>query len=139
MALGDLGRFPFWSRQLAEALASPEPSCSNATCPFSLGWSSISPGFFFCDADHFFCQPNQYHKHQTDDGELSMAREYAGTDLAEIRESLREEGFTETWEESADGFDLWRPFDDEPQWNCVHAVVWKRKPQDGAGYWVEQY
>jgi hypothetical protein len=67
-----------------------------------------------------------------------MAREYAGTDLTDIREALREEGFTETHEQRADGFDLWRPFDDEPSHNCVHAVVWPRA-EDGGGYWVEEY
>ena len=66
-----------------------------------------------------------------------MSREYAGTDLTEIRDALREEGFTETHEERADGFDLWRPFDDEPSHNCVHAVVWPRT--EGGGYWVEEY
>jgi hypothetical protein len=65
-----------------------------------------------------------------------MAKEYAGSDLTIIREYLRDEGFTETHEERADGFDLWRPFDDEPSHNCVHAVVW---PRTEGGYWVEEY
>jgi hypothetical protein len=64
-------------------------------------------------------------------------KEYAGTDLAEIRESLRDEGFTESFEERADGFDLWRPFRDEPHHNCVHVIVWPRAVY--GGYWMEKY
>jgi hypothetical protein len=66
-----------------------------------------------------------------------MAKEYAGTDLAEIREALREEGFTEVHEERANGFDLWKPFGDLPSHECSHAVVWPNR-EDG-GFWVEQY
>lgn len=63
-------------------------------------------------------------------------KEYAGTDLAEIREYLREEGFTEVHEERADGFDLWRPFDDLPSHACVHVTVW---PNGEGGFWQEEY
>jgi hypothetical protein len=66
-----------------------------------------------------------------------MSREFAGTDLTEIRDSLREEGFTEVHEERGErGFDVWRPFNDLPHTECVHATVWPR--QDG-GYWAEEY
>lgn len=75
-----------------------------------------------------------------------MAREYAGTDLAEIREALRAEGFTETMDDRGErGFDVWRPFGDLPSHACVHAVVWLRDPNNEAfkgrlpGYWVEEY
>lgn len=65
-----------------------------------------------------------------------MQREYAGTDLTEIREALREEGFTEVHEERANGFDLWRPFDNHPSHHCTHVVVW---PRDEGGFWSEEY
>lgn len=65
-----------------------------------------------------------------------MTKEYAGTDLAEIRECLREEGFTEVHEERVDGFDLWRPFDDLPAHECTHVVVW---PNGEGGFWSEEY
>lgn len=66
-----------------------------------------------------------------------MSREYAGMDLIEIRDCLREEGFTEVHEEMGErGFDLWRPFDDSPSHDCVHAVVW---PRAEGGFWVEEY
>lgn len=67
-------------------------------------------------------------------------KEYAGTDLAEIRATLVEEGFTELHEDNgANGFDLWRPFDELPSTECVHIVVWPRKEEDGGGYWAEEY
>lgn len=67
-----------------------------------------------------------------------MAKEFAGTDLTEIRDYLREEGFTELQEDRGErGFDVYRPFDDLPSTECVHATVWPRS--EGGGFWVEEY
>lgn len=64
-------------------------------------------------------------------------KQYAGTDLAEIREALREEGFTEVHQDNgARGFDLWQPYDDLAAHECVHVVVW---PRADGGYWAEEY
>jgi hypothetical protein len=66
-----------------------------------------------------------------------MQREYAGTDLTEIRAALREEGFTETHEDRGElGFDLWRPFDSNLSHECTHVTVW---PRDDGGFWSEEY
>jgi hypothetical protein len=66
-----------------------------------------------------------------------MSREYAGTNLTEIRERLREDGYTEVHEDRGEGgFDLWHPHDDLPSHACVHAVVW---PREDGGFWVEEY
>lgn len=68
-------------------------------------------------------------------------KEYAGTDLAEIRAALTDEGFTELHADNgASGFDLWRPFDDLPQEHCVHVIVWPcmEHGREG-GYWAEEY
>jgi hypothetical protein len=66
-----------------------------------------------------------------------MTKEFAGNELAEIRQSLAEEGFTEVHEDrGAAGIDLWRPFDGLPSHHCVHAVVWRRAE---GGFWVEEY
>lgn len=65
-----------------------------------------------------------------------MAREYAGTQLGEIRDALMEEGFSEVGEDLSNGFTLWRPFDDLPRTQCVHVTVW---PRAEGGYWCEEY
>lgn len=66
-----------------------------------------------------------------------MEKQYAGTDLTEIRDLLSEEGFTEVHEDRGDaGFDVWRPFGQSPSHECSHVVVWPR--QEG-GFWMEEY
>lgn len=64
-------------------------------------------------------------------------RQYAGKDLAEIREFLEGEGFTELeTDNGTKGFTLWQPFDDLPAHECLHVVVW---PRAEGGYWTEEY
>jgi hypothetical protein len=81
---------------------------------------------------------------------MTMNKEFAGTDLSEIRASLRDEGFTEVVREdrigdTQTGFELWRPFDDLPSHDCVHVVVWPMAPDDlrdrgiDKGYWSEEF
>lgn len=63
-------------------------------------------------------------------------KEYAGSDLQEILEHFKSEGFTEVVEQDAAGFTAWQPFDDLPRDACVHVVVW---PRAEGGYWCEEY
>lgn len=67
-----------------------------------------------------------------------MDREYAGTDLVEIRSwYTTERGYTGVVETKADGFTLYRPHHDKPAHDCAQVVVWPRR--DGGGYWAEEY
>jgi hypothetical protein len=79
-----------------------------------------------------------------------MDKEFAGTDLSEIRVALRDEGFTEVVREdrvgdTPTGFELWRPFADLPSHDCVHVVVWPMAADDlrdrgiDKGYWSEEF
>ncbi len=69
-----------------------------------------------------------------------MQKEYAGTDLTEIREFFMEDHeirYTEVVEDrSAEGFTLSTPSDQFDSGYRLYVVVWPRKEE---GYWCEEY